>query len=342
MTSNNSGQIPAWRSRAPSAGLNYAHAAAQSAVANNAGPYISAERRQSSIIGVLTPPPARPQPIVLNRQPVGRFPTNRPEKTYAELTDDLKRKLGEISKPSPNHRDQYIFPGVIIRVRHIEEKISGVNDPANVTFTDTRRNTLTVTPKLRYFIVVSTQDEQCFTAVPLFTYDRNGLKFFSESKKASYVSIHDTNDPATRNVEPSAANITGNGRLHVMHFMSGQYVDPMSVVFFAYPVSFLLKKTISIRGCLDESSRDLLLKLFYRFLSPEVAQLERWVADLQESYSKLESTRQGYTAVERDNMEKENKRLEAEVERLNRALNGRITTTAEAAQGSPSKRLRLD
>ena len=126
------------------------------------------------------------------------------------------------------------------------------------------------------------------------------------------------------------------------HFMSGQYVDPMSVVFFTNPVSSLLKKTISIRGCLDESSRDLLLKLSYHFLSPEVMQLERWVADTQESYAKLEGTKQWYSSVERENMEKENKRLEAEVERLKRALDGRITTTAEAAQGSPSKRLRLD
>ena len=58
-----------------------------------------------------------------------------------------------------------------------------------MTFTDTRKNTISMTPKLRHFIIVSTQDKQFFTAVPLFTYDRNGLQFFSESKKASYISF---------------------------------------------------------------------------------------------------------------------------------------------------------
>jgi len=136
--------------------------------------------------------------------------------------------------------------------------------------------------------------------------------------------------------------------LLVKHFVTEFFLNPMSVVFFTYPASFLSKKTVSFKEYLDEKSRDLLLKLYYRFLSPEVSQLEIWNLDTKEAYDCLQAQRRGFAVGERENLERENALLKSEVDTL-RAEVARLRDAqrtidtdndSSAFEGSPSKRAR--
>ena len=67
---------------------------------------------------------------------------------------------------------------------------------------------------------------------------------------------------------------------------------------------------------MDEESKNLLLKPYYRFLSPEVSQLEKWNLDTKEAYNRLQAQRRGFTAGGWVDLEGDNARLPSDVDTL--------------------------
>jgi hypothetical protein len=146
--------------------------------------------------------------------------------------------------------------------------------------------------------------------VPVFIHGKVGLRRHTAQEKLAYVALDYTyENPATRQQGIPECNRVSHGRLFIEDIAKSPGnpypIEPESVVFFTYPVSFLYAKKVALAGYLTEDSRKLLLNLYYGYFDTK----QEGIAPVN---IELTATREQQHIAEQDRLQAANLRLTQE------------------------------
>jgi hypothetical protein len=180
--------------------------------------------------------------------------TNMTRDTGINVRQMFERKFGI---PQVYTRDHF-RPGTIINANHFEEAWN-TNPTASYAETLVEGNDgEKICVKRRYLIVVA-QNESCYTTVPIFTFQGNGLD--RKEAKHEYVSVRDHKISAE-----GFMPMSDHSPLITRHLKDPVWIKAESTAWVAYPVSRQYFLPVTLTGRLDDASTARLITLYHRFM----------------------------------------------------------------------------
>lgn len=211
--------------------------------------------------------PARPVATYVKRASMGPPPnkdfavhslpgnrTSMSRDTGFNLRQMFEKKFGT---PQVYTRDHF-RPGMIVNANHFEEAWN-TNPAASYAETFVEGNDgEKICTKRRYFIVVA-QNESCYTTVPIFTFQGNGLDH--KQAKHEYVSIRDHKLSSA-----SFMPLSEHSPLVTKHLKDTVWIRAEATAWIAYPVSRQYFLPVTLTGRLDEVSTGRLIRLYHTYM----------------------------------------------------------------------------